>query len=90
MALEVDSSSVRRTQAFEVLPHASATCKSRRDSRRWERRYMMGQRSVAMPKRESTELSGEGEGVLGRLRGAIGEGLVEIGAVPYESAVITS
>lgn len=51
---------------------------------------MMGQRSVAMPKRESTELSGEGEGVLGRLRGAIGEGLVEIGAVPYESAVITS
>lgn len=34
IAWDVDSSSVRRTQAFEMLPHASAACNSRRDSRR--------------------------------------------------------
>jgi hypothetical protein len=51
---------------------------------------MIGQRSVAMPRRVSTEFRGDKDGVEGMLKGLNGAGAVDTGDVPSESAVITS
>jgi hypothetical protein len=50
----------------------------------------MGQRSVAIPRRVSTELSGDGEGLEGRFKGVNGAGVTDTGEVPKESAAMTS
>ena len=50
----------------------------------------MGQRSVAMPRRVSTEFRGEIDGIDGRSRGLRGVGVVETGDVPKERAAMTS
>ena len=50
----------------------------------------MGQRSVAMPRRVSTEFNGDMDGVEGRFKGLKGVVAVDIGDVPKESAAITS
>ena len=51
---------------------------------------MMGQRSIAMPRRVSTEFRGEIDGVEGRFKGLSGVVVVDIGDVPKESAAMTS
>jgi hypothetical protein len=43
-----------------------------------------------MPRRVSTELSGDGEGLERRFRGVNGAGVMDTGGVPKESAAITS
>jgi hypothetical protein len=50
----------------------------------------MGQRSVAMPRRESTLSWGEAHMPFGRFSGVRGAGVGETGEVPKERAVITS
>jgi hypothetical protein len=90
IACVVVSSSVRSTVAFDMLALASAAWSSRFASRRWESLWMMGQRSVAMPRRVSTEFSGEIDGIDGRFKGLRGVVVVDIGDVPKESAAMTS
>jgi len=58
--------------------------------RRCESRWIMGQRSVAMPSSVSTELRGEGEELERTVRGMRDGGSAELGEVPRERAVMTS
>lgn len=51
---------------------------------------MMGQRSVAMPRRVSTEFKGETDGKEGRFSGLRGAAVVDTGEVPKERAAIVS
>jgi hypothetical protein len=62
--------------------------------RRCERRWIIGQRSVEKPRRVSTAFSGE-FGMVSADDGGMGKGtevgcVLELGAVPKESAAITS
>ena len=90
MAWEVDSSSVRSTAALDVLPQVSAISSSRFASKRWDSLCMIGQRSVAMPRRVSTEFKGEADGNEGRFSGLRGAVAVDTGEVPKERAAIVS
>lgn len=51
---------------------------------------MIGQRSVAMPRRVSTELRGEADGRYGEFSGASGVVVDETGAMPKDNAAIVS
>lgn len=93
IAIELFSSSVRRTVASFVRPAATAASSWFLKERRCDRRWIIGQRSVENPRRVSTALSGE-SGIL-PLDGGTGNG-VEVGCVfalgdvPIERAAITS
>jgi hypothetical protein len=59
MAWDVLSSSVRRTVALIVSPIARADLIEALNDKRCERRWIIGHRSVARPRRVSTALKGE-------------------------------
>ena len=94
IACEVLSSSVRKTVALLVSPAAIAASREFLYDRRWESRWIIGQRSVERPSSVSTALSGESGMVVsdgeGNWKGVAVGWVLEFGAVPSDSAVITS
>ena len=94
IAIELFSSSVRRTVASFVRPAATAALSWVLKDRRCDRRWIIGQRSVENPRRVSTALSGE-SGILPLDDGGTGNGsevgcVFVLGDVPIERAAITS
>ena len=94
IAIELFSSSVRRTVASFVRPAATAASSWVLKERRCDRRWIIGQRSVENPRRVSTALSGE-SGILPLDDGGTGNGaevgcVFVLGDVPIERAAITS
>ena len=94
IAWDVFSSSVRSTEALEIWPRERAVAMDDLKERRWERRWIMGQRVVERPRRVSTALrgvaevkeeSGKSEG-----KGVVVGRVVVLGDVPRERAAITS
>lgn len=73
-----------------MLPQASAAESSLFASKRWDNLCIIGQRSVAMPRRVSTEFRGEAEGEDGRFSGLRGAAVVDTGDIPKERAAIVS
>lgn len=90
MAAEVVSNSVRKTVALRLLPESSASASSCRAVRRCDIRWIIGHRSVAIPRRVSTAERGPGGRVLSVVGEEIEGGSGDRGEVPNERAVITS
>ena len=90
MAAVVVSNSVRSTVVFNVFPDAVASASSCRAGRRCDIRWIMGQRSVAIPSRVSTAERGFEGGLGGRVGEEREGGRGDRGEEPKERAAITS
>jgi len=94
IAWDVLSSSLRRTEALLVSFMEMAVSREFLKDSSWERRWIMGQRSVERPRSVSTELRGElgsmiFDGGAGE-RGTAVAWVLLLGAVPSDKAAITS
>lgn len=80
--------------ALLVWPAAMAASREILKERRWERRWIIGQRSVERPRSVSTAFRGD-PGILPSQEGDVGNGVeagcvLAFGDVPRERAAITS
>lgn len=89
IALLVLSNSVRKTLALDEFPVSSASARSAWTSLRFESRWIIGHKSVAIPSSVSTELNGVEASIVGE-NGDIACGVLDIGDVPHDRADITS
>jgi len=93
MPWAVLSISVRRMEALLVCPVAIAVSSKVFNDSNWERRWIVGHKSVAAPRRLSTSLNGESSNEVSsveKIEGATFGGVLVLGGVPSERAAITS